>query len=97
MSRAHLAAALDESTSGWESDTSQPEGSTLQERWHARDTVDQLVSELLNTGRTKEAGIVEAILNKSEGDGDEQVIRAYVSSLWAEDWDSDEDASYDPR
>ena len=97
MSRVQPAEALDLEESAWEEASRQAssEKGTLRERWHTRDTVDQLVDELVSTGRTQEAGIIEAILNRAGGDTDDKLIRAYVTKLWAADWDSDEDAVYD--
>jgi hypothetical protein len=39
--------------------------------------------------------ISSSATNIAVGDLDDNLVRAYVSRLWAEDWDSDEDAVYD--
>jgi hypothetical protein len=67
-------------------------GTSLTERWQYTDTISELVDELQNTGRQQEAAAVKRVLGH---DDDEAAMRAYVSRLWAEDWDSPEDAIYD--
>jgi hypothetical protein len=44
------------------------------------------------------AGKLSIFLSHASSDhdgGDEELIRAYVSRLWAEDWDSPDDSVYD--
>jgi len=69
------------------------EGS-LADRWHHRDAVHQLVDELFATGRTEEAKLVGAILTSSVA-AEDMAVRAFLTSDWAEDWNSPEDSVYD--
>lgn len=62
------------------------------DRWQYTDIIAELVDELSATGRTREAAAVKRVLGH---DDDEAAMRAYVSRLWAEDWDSPEDSVYD--
>lgn len=64
----------------------------LATRWRYTDVIPELLSELIATGRSSEAVAIERVLGH---DDDEAAMRAYVSRLWAEDWDSDEDSVYD--
>jgi hypothetical protein len=64
----------------------------LASRWQYTDVIPELLSELIATGRSSEAAAIERVLGH---DDDEAAMRAYVSRLWAEDWDSDEDSVYD--
>ena len=70
-------------------------GSTVAEfttRWKYPDTVAQLLDELVLSGRKREAAAIRRVLGH---DDDEAAMRAYVSRLWADDWDSAEDSVYD--
>lgn len=64
----------------------------LASRWQYADVILELLSELIATGRSSEAAAIERVLGH---DDDEAAMRAYVSRLWADDWDSDEDSVYD--
>jgi hypothetical protein len=64
----------------------------LASRWQYTDVIPELLSELIATGRSSEAAAIERVLGH---DDDEAAMRAYVSRLWADDWDSDEDSVYD--
>ncbi len=66
----------------------------LRERWHRTDTVLALIDELTHTGRGREAAAIRRVLGHED---DEEAMRAYVSRLWADDWDSPEDSIYDKR
>lgn len=61
-------------------------------RWIYSDTVAELVEQLASSGRKREAAAVRRVLGYED---DEEAMRAYVSRLWADDWDSDEDSVYD--
>jgi hypothetical protein len=61
-------------------------------RWHRPDAVLELLEELVTGGRVREAAAIRRVLGH---DDDEAAMRAYVSRLWAEDWDSPEDSAYD--
>jgi len=65
---------------------------TFAARWQHADAVSELISELFISGRTREAAAIRRVLGH---DDDEAAMRAYVSRLWAEDWDSPEDSVYD--
>ena len=70
------------------------EGS-LADRWHRRDSISELVDELIATGREREAVIVEAILSRGDSVAAQDLaIKNFVSADWAEDWDSPEDRIY---
>lgn len=34
-------------------------------------------------------------MTRAEDEGDDDAVRAYVSQLWSDDWESPEDAVYD--
>src|SRR5438309_4517871 len=96
MSRVQTAEDVENDSAWQEANPQTPSAKeSLRERWYARDTVDELVDELLSVGRTKEAELIDAILTRGDTGTEEHDIRGYVSSLWAEDWNSDEDAAYD--
>lgn len=61
-------------------------------RWLYSDAVAELVEELESSGRKREAAAIRRVLGR---DDDEEAMRAYVSRLWSDDWDSDEDSVYD--
>jgi hypothetical protein len=61
-------------------------------RWSYPDTVAELIGELVASGRKREAAAIRRVLGH---DDDEAAMRAYVSRLWADDWDSPEDSVYD--
>jgi hypothetical protein len=65
---------------------------TFADRWQYTDIITELVDELSATGRIREAAAVKRVLGH---DDDEAAMRAYVSRLWAEDWNSPEDSVYD--
>ena len=70
------------------------EGS-LADRWHRRDSISELVDELIATGRRREAVIVEAILSRGDvAAAQDLAVKDYISANWAEDWDSPEDSVY---
>lgn len=62
----------------------------LRERWHTTDAVLALIDELTHTGRGREAAAIRRVLGHED---DEEAMRAYVSRLWADDWDSPRTAS----
>jgi len=61
-------------------------------RWLYSDAVVELVEELESSGRKREAAAIRRVLGH---DDDEEAMRTYVSRLWSDDWDSDEDSVYD--
>lgn len=65
---------------------------SFRDRWRHGDTVLALIDELLHTGREREAAAIQRVLGY---DDDEEAMRAYVSRLWAEDWDCPEDGIFD--
>lgn len=65
---------------------------TFGERWQRPDIVSELLAELISSGRRREAAAIRRVLGY---DDDEAAMRAYVSRLWAEDWNSPEDSVYD--
>jgi len=71
-----------------------PTYDSLADRWHHRDAVHQLVDELFATGRTEEAKLVRAILTSSDA-AEDMAVRAFLTTDWAEDWNSPEDSVYD--
>jgi hypothetical protein len=64
----------------------------LSERWRHPDAVSELLAELVSSGRSREAAAIRHVLGH---DDDEAAMRAYVSRLWADDWNSPEDSVYD--
>ncbi|MGW2397520.1 hypothetical protein ACWCYY_13305 [Kitasatospora sp. NPDC001664] len=52
----------------------------------------ELVDELVANGRSRDADAIQRLLHRDDEDA---AMRAYVSRLWAQDWDSDEDSIYD--
>jgi hypothetical protein len=64
--------------------------------WRHLDPVDGVLRQLEEAGRGHEAELIKAVLAHAVDDiVDDQAIKAYVSTLWAEDWNSEEDALYD--
>ncbi len=64
----------------------------FRDRWQHADAVLDLIEELERIGRGREAAAVKRLLGH---DDDEEAMRAYVSRLWAEDWDCPEDSVFD--
>lgn len=64
----------------------------LSVRWRYPDLVPELLTELVASGRDGEAAAIRRVLGY---DDDEAAMRAYVSRLWADDWDSEADSVYD--
>lgn len=69
-----------------------PSVTSFGRRWRHPDTVPELLDELVTSGRRREAAAIRRVLGH---DDDETAMRAYVSRLWAKDWDSAEDSVYD--
>lgn len=67
-------------------------GGALAERWQHVDEVVAIIDALVHAGRGREAAAIERVLGH---DDDEAAMRAYVSRLWADDWNSPEDSVYD--
>lgn len=63
----------------------------LSDDWKQLDPIDEMLAVLVRLGRQEEADLIESIL----GEGEEALLRAFVSAQWAPEWDSDEDRAYD--
>jgi hypothetical protein len=85
-----------ESTDADFSAASEGAGPELSEDWLFSDPVDEAIETLRRLGHTAEAEVIEHILHNTPGGKDDDLLmRAYVSSRWAEEWDSEEYGAYD--
>ncbi len=68
---------------------------SLSETWRTDDPVEGALMELAFLGRDEEAELIRTVLERREECETDQLIRTLVSSVWAEGWDSEDDAVYD--
>ncbi len=80
-------------------ETSKPTQTTskppLSETWRTDDPVEDALLTLAFLGRNEEAELIRTVLERREECETDVLIRTLVSNLWAEGWDSEEDAVYD--
>ncbi len=82
-------------TEAWASDPIPEPKRTLTTTWRTDDPVEYALMQLVYVGRDGDAELIRCVLDGREDRIADHLARGLVSSLWAEDWDSEDDASYD--